>query len=85
MNRRKLVVRRFGVLSFGLGYFEDGIWIDHLAAPAGDTDGPEMAAIHAWLDCCGDRPGDRPAAIAVEARDGTAREPVAAAGRSATS
>jgi hypothetical protein len=85
MDRRKLIVRRFGVLSFGLGYFEDGVWIDHLAAPSGETDAAEMGAIHAWLDCCGDRPDGRLAALAVEARNGTPREPVAAAGRSATS
>ena len=85
MDRRKLIVRRFGVLSFGLGYFDDGIWVDHLVAPAGATDDPDVAAIHAWLACCGDRPDDRLAAIAVEARNGPAPEPVAAAGRSATS
>jgi hypothetical protein len=87
MDRRKLIVRRFGILSFGLGYFVDGVWIDHLAAPSGETDGAEMAAIHAWLDCCGDRIGEPMAAIRVEAAatNGAAREPVAATDRSATS
>lgn len=63
MHRRTLIVRRFGELSFGLGYVEDGIWIDHAAAMAGGEDLLEDAtageraaldAIHAWFDCCGE-------------------------------
>ena len=53
MHRRNLVVRRFGVLSFGLGYFEDGVWIDHEAGDGLLTDAePEIQAVHAWLPCC---------------------------------
>ena len=80
MHRRKLTLRRFGALSFGLGYFEEGVWIDHLAGPAGETDAA-LEAVHAWLDCCGDRADDQLSAIAIEASNGAAREPVAAAGR----
>ena len=87
MHRRTLIVRRFGVLSFGLGYFEDGVWIDHMAAPAAQTDDTEIAAIHRWLGCCGDPAGDPSASIAVGAvaTDRGPREPVVAAGRSASS
>ena len=53
MYRRTLILRRFGALSFGLGYFEDGSWIDHregdgLVAGAD----PDIQAVHAWLGCC---------------------------------
>jgi len=85
MDRRKLIVRRFGILTFGLGYFEDGVWIDHLAAPAVESEGAEIAAIHAMLDCCGGRTDDRLASIAVGATNGMPREPVVAGGRSASS
>jgi hypothetical protein len=89
MHRRKLIVRRFGVLSFGLGYFEDGAWVDHLAAPHGttDPDAADIAAIHAWLDCCGERAHTPFAAIAVEtaATNGARPDRVAAASRSASS
>jgi hypothetical protein len=96
MDRQKLIVRRFGALSFGLGYFEDGIWIDHLAAPGAtidsdadseaETDTAGIAAIHALLDCCGHGAARPLAAITVDAatRNGVPREPVAAVGRSAS-
>jgi hypothetical protein len=72
MYRRTLVLRRFGPLSFGLGYFEDGVWVDHAdaagAGPEGsatetDVGGAQLDAIHAWLDCCRD-PG--PAMVHIE-------------------
>lgn len=82
MYRRNLVLRRFGALSFGLGYVEDGIWIDH--APG---DGllvgadAEMQAVHAWLGCCAGRTdsvsvpawvgSELPERIAVLARSGS--------------
>ncbi len=59
MYRRTLVLRRFGDLSFGLGYFEDGAWIDHASPAAHDrmaawsvAERQALDAIHAWFDCC---------------------------------
>lgn len=54
-------MRRFGELSFGLGYVEDGVWVDHAIAVARGEDLlanaslAELAAldaIHAWFACC---------------------------------
>jgi hypothetical protein len=61
MHRRSLILRRFGELSFGLGYVEDGVWIDHAAATArgedllvdaSPADLAALDAIHAWFNCC---------------------------------
>ncbi len=61
MHRRTLVMRRFGDLSFGLGYVEDGVWVDHavavargedLLADASDADRAALDAIHSWFACC---------------------------------
>lgn len=59
MHRRTFVLRRFGDLSFGLGYFEGDAWVDHASpgardAMAGTSDAEQAAldAIHAWFDCC---------------------------------
>ena len=61
MHRRTLVMRRFGELSIGLGYLEDGVWVDHAVAASrgedllGDASPAERAAldaIHAWFACC---------------------------------
>ena len=55
MERRKLTIRRFGPMSFGIGYLENGVWVDHSAVPdaaADDEDG--MALLHAWYGCCAD-------------------------------
>ena len=56
MHRRNLILRRFGALSFGIGYFENGTWVDHTTlADRGASlsiDGRPMDAIHAMLDCC---------------------------------
>ena len=60
MHRRNLILRRFGALSFGLGYFEAGAWIDHTALPdrgrdlavAGVTSAADRSAIHTMLSCC---------------------------------
>ena len=61
MHRRNLILRRFGDLSFGLGYYEDGAWVDHsIAADAidevdrSDDERAALAAVHAWFDCCRD-------------------------------
>ena len=34
-STRRMILRRFGALSFGLGYFEDGTWIDHREGDGG--------------------------------------------------
>ncbi len=64
MHRPNLILRRHGAMTFGLGYFQDGVWIDHLEA--GDAGSPESAghlaaddvtaidAIHQLLSCCAD-------------------------------
>jgi hypothetical protein len=75
MHRRIPVLRRFGAMSFGLGWFEDGVWVDHateVESAAIDQDGPEWAALHAWFSCCG---------VEVEAADTVADQGAAAAGR----
>ena len=61
MYRRTLIMRRFGELSFGLGYVEDGVWVDHavavargedLLAIASPAERAALDAIHAWFMCC---------------------------------
>ena len=55
MDRRKLILRRFGPMTFGLGYFDDGTWIDHAQPATGravrEGDG-SMEVVHDWLSCC---------------------------------
>ena len=56
MYRRSLVLRRFGPVDFGLGYFENGAWIDHTSladggAGLGLADGA-FSAVHDLLGCC---------------------------------
>jgi hypothetical protein len=80
MHRRTLIMRRFGEMSFGLGYVEDGVWIDHAVAVArgedllvnaSAADRVALDAIHAWFACCDggvitDREaGDSPALVAI--------------------
>jgi hypothetical protein len=79
MQRRTLIMRRFGVMSFGLGYVEDGVWIDHavaiargedLLSGATDADRAALDAIHAWFMCCDgamalDEPGEGRALVAI--------------------
>lgn len=62
MHRRTLVLRRFGGMSFALGCFEDGDWVDHtvLRQRPGWPEPAEMTAVersaldavHTWFDCC---------------------------------
>jgi hypothetical protein len=53
MYRRTLILRRFGALSFGLGYFEEGIWVDHREGDGLIVDADaDIQAVHAWLGCC---------------------------------
>ena len=82
MHRRNLILRRFGALSFGLGYFEDGAWVDHTAlrdrgrdlAIAGVASAADRSAIHTMLGCCR-REVDRHAAqvTAIPIRSATRR------------
>ena len=56
MHRRILVMRRFGPVDFGLGYFEGDLWIDHTTladggASLGIADGA-FGAMHDLLACC---------------------------------
>ena len=65
MNRPNLILRRHGPLTFELGYFQDGVWVDHRAAdPAGvrdafdedmrEHDADPIDTIHQWFSCCAD-------------------------------
>ena len=53
MHRPRLILRRFGPLTFGLGYYDDGVWVDHQPADDGGQVGAPMDAIHDLLPCCG--------------------------------
>ncbi|HYI66813.1 MAG TPA: hypothetical protein VEW95_07825 [Candidatus Limnocylindrales bacterium] len=66
MHRPKLILRRHGAMTFGLGYFEDGVWVDHLVADdpgvreAVEAQDPEgdaalMDVVHESFSCCADR------------------------------
>ena len=83
MYRRNLIVRRFGALSFGLGYFDNGTWIDHREGDGLVADAvADIQAVHAWLGCCSHSADLIP--IAVSATRGR-RERVAVTARSASS
>lgn len=65
MHQRNLIIRRFGALDFGLGYFDDGVWVDHATANGTIADELSLAPIdvvHDWLSCC-DEQEDQPSAI----------------------
>jgi hypothetical protein len=60
MHRRRLVIRRFGAMSFALGYDEDGAWVDHAEGVDGRSAIASMDlalwdAAHTFFDCCGAR------------------------------
>ena len=65
MDKPVLTIRRFGPLSFGIGYVRDGVWIDHSTLPAGEIEDPQsrglMAVVHEMYGCC---EGDIPTTIA---------------------
>lgn len=72
MHRRILVLRRFGPVDFGLGYFEDGAWIDHTTladggASLGIADG-SFGAVHDLLACCRATDAARADGLAVRPR-----------------
>ena len=92
MHRPTLTLRRFGPMSFGLGYFEEGVWVDHSnadgthgAAPADEA----LDAVHRWYGCCADptateTPMIAPISIADEAdrQDSGMERAIAATGAS---
>ena len=83
MYRRNLILRRFGALSFGLGYFDRGTWTAHMPGDGLIADaGPELEAAHAWLGCCSHSAD--PIAIRVSV-GGDVRERIAVVARSASS
>jgi hypothetical protein len=65
-RRRNLIVRRFGALSFGIGYFDDGVWVDHgtaMHAAGGSPPQPDdvaMDVVHHWYACCADAAAPEP-------------------------
>jgi hypothetical protein len=66
MHRSTLTLRRFGPMSFGLGYYENGTWVDHAGSAEGT--GPQsgdlaLDAVHEWYGCCADSTAARPSAI----------------------
>jgi hypothetical protein len=72
MHRRILVLRRFGPLDFGLGFFEGDAWIDHTTladggASLGIADGA-FGAVHDLLACCRATDAATPAGLAVRPR-----------------
>ena len=56
-------------MSFGLGYFENGAWVDHsgsadgTASQSGDI---ALDAVHQWYGCCADSTAAQPSVIADE-------------------
>ena len=82
--RRRLMIRRYGALSFGLGYLEAGAWVDHTTVdPVAVEEDAATAAVHAFLGCCTDRqmtPLPRPA-VGTRPAEAAAATPAAAASR----
>ena len=52
MHRRNLIIRRFGTLDFGIGYYENGVWVDHAEDGAAQLGASSLDAVHEWLGCC---------------------------------
>ena len=80
MHRRNLILRRFGAMSFGLGYFEAGAWVDHTSLAdrgrdltiAGAATAADRSAIHSMLSCCTEEPERRAAPLrAITIQSGT--------------
>jgi hypothetical protein len=69
MHRSTLTLRRFGPMSFGLGYYEDGIWVDHSGSTEGtapQSDDVALDAVHRWYGCCADSTAAQSSVIADE-------------------
>jgi hypothetical protein len=52
MHRGNLIIRRFGALDFGIGYYDDGVWVDHAHDSAERSGAAPMDTVHDWLACC---------------------------------
>lgn len=65
MHRPTLILRRFGPLTFGLGYYDDGIWVDHQPRSEGPARDATMDVVHGWLACCAAVGEERPAVAQV--------------------
>lgn len=66
MHRSTLTLRRFGPLSFGLGYYENGTWVDHSGSAEGTAPRSgdlALDAVHQWYGCCADTTAAQPSAI----------------------
>ena len=64
-------------MSFGLGYFEDGVWVDHSHGDEAATGSADVAldAVHRWYGCCGDSTAaETPAFAALDVVDSTDRQ-----------
>jgi hypothetical protein len=69
MHRSTLTLRRFGPMSFGLGYYENGIWVDHSGSAEGNVSQPgdvALEAVHRWYGCCADSTAAQSSVIADE-------------------
>jgi len=69
MHRSTLTLRRFGPMSFGLGYYENGIWVDH--AGSAESTAPQsgdrpLDGVHEWYGCCADSTATPSSVIADE-------------------
>ena len=52
MHRPTLILRRFGPLTFGLGYYDGGTWFDHEPTDGATAGDEAMDVVHGWLSCC---------------------------------
>jgi hypothetical protein len=53
-------------MSFGLGYYENGIWVDHSGSTQGTAPGSgdlALDAVHRWYGCCTDSAAAAPSTI----------------------
>jgi hypothetical protein len=52
MHRPTLTLRRFGPLTFGLGYYDNDTWVDHQPTDDLSAPGATLDVVHGWLSCC---------------------------------
>ena len=56
-------------MSFGLGYYENGIWVDHSGSAEGNASQSgdvALDAVHRWYRCCADSTAAQSSVIAGE-------------------
>ena len=73
-------------MSFGLGYYENGTWVDHSASAEGNASQPgdvALDAVHRWYGCCADSSAPQSSVIADETD--VRALPIARTGRPSTS